>query len=316
MVFFNHALYANIGIPKSQISWSFNVFLKDYVKNMIEYYVQMEHEALLGIDIPDVPIKEDKNIFQYILLITENPETSRLIHDKIYRMIHYVAKYITEKGEKCSFESVMNLFNSDDIPANVMYFFMPLEVYYAQKVETLLIVSVESIYIHRETFYLFEEICCSNLWVDGNLSSAFKDLVYIYFFGFLQHFQNWIRKKRETENKLEIFLEYIAETYSNDLGNHMRNEILRYEESQRNWENSNIYRIYEIPEKFIGYCKVIIQYLLIEFIYCAKRVAVSNEKRKIYPVDLFLGMEDAELMSLPVFFKRGGEPRFPPSPLL
>ena len=121
----------------------------------------------------------------------------------------------------------------------------------------------------------------------------------------MQHFQNWIRKKKDTENKLEIFLEYIAETYSNDLGNHMRNEILKYEESQRNWENSNIYRIYEIPEKFIGYCKVIIQYLLIEFIYCAKCVAVSNEKRKIYPVDLFLGMESAELLSLPVFFKRG-----------
>ena len=307
MVFLNHALYANIGIPKSQISWSFTVFLKEYVKKMIEYYVLMEHDALLGIDIPDVPILEDKNIIQYILLITENPETSRLIHDKIYRMIYHVARFITEKGEKCSFESVMNLFNSDDIPANVMYFFMPLEVYYAQKVETRLIVSVESIYIHRETFYLFEEICCSNLWIDGNLSSAFKDLVYIYFFGFLQHFQNWIRKKKEAENKLEIFLEYIAETYSNDLGNHMRNEILRYEESQRNWENSNIYRIYEISEKFIGYCKVIIQYLLIEFIYCAKRVAASNEKRKIYPVDLFLGMESAKLLELPVFFKRGGE---------
>lgn len=316
MVFLNRAFYENIGIPKSKISGSFNTFLKEYVKNMIEYYVQMEYEALLGIDIPDVPIKEDTNIIQYILLITENPDTSQLIHDKIYGMIHHVAKYITEKGEKCSFESVMKLFNSDDIPANVMYFFMPMECYYSQKVETELIVSVESIFIHRETFYLFEEICCSNLWVDGNLSSAFKDLVYIYFFGFLQHFQNWIRKKRETENKLEIFLEYIAETYSNDLGNHMRNEILRYEESQRNWENSNIYRIYEIPEKFIGYCKVIIQYLLIEFIYCAKRVAVSNEKRKIYPVDLFLGMVSAELLSLPVFFKRGGEPRFSPSPLL
>jgi hypothetical protein len=316
MVFLNRAFYENIGIPKSKISGSFNTFLKEYVKNMIEYYVQMEYEALLGIDIPDVPIKEDTNIIQYILLITENPETSRLIHDKIYRIIHHFAKFVTERCEKCSFESVMKLFNSDDIPGNVMYFFMPMEVYYAQKVETELIVSVESIYIHRETFYLFEEICCSNLWIDGNLSSAFKDLVYTYFFGFLQHFQNWIRKKRDTENKLEIFLEYIAETYSNDLGNHMRNEILRYEESQRNWENSNIYRIYEIPEKFIGYCKVIIQYLLIEFIYCAKRVAQSNEKRKIYPVDLFLGMESAELLSLPVFFKRGGEPRFPPSPLL
>jgi hypothetical protein len=304
MVFFNHALYANIGIPKSQISWSFNVFLKEYVKKMIEYYVLMEHEALLGIDIPDVPIKEDTNIIQYILLITENPETSRLIHDKIYRIIHHFAKFVTERGDKISFESVMKLFNSDDIPANVMYFFMPMEVYYAQKVETELIVSVESIYIHRETFYLFEEICCSNLWVDGNLSSAFKDLVYTYFFGFLQHFQNWIGKKKETENKLEIFLEYIAESYSNDLGNHMRNQILKYEESQRNWENCNIYRIYEIPEKFIGYCKVIIQYLLIEFIYCAKRVAQSNEKRKIYPVDLFLGMEDAELLRLPVFFTR------------
>ena len=305
MVFLNSPFYANIGIPKSQISISFTVFLKDYVKKMIEYYVLMEHDALLGIDIPDVPIKEDKNIFQYILLITENTETSQLIHDKIYRMIHHVAKYITEKGEKCSFESVMKLFNSDDIPANVMYFFMPMECYYAQKVEAQLIVSVESIYIHRETFYLFEEICCSNLWVDGNLSTAFKDLVYIYFFGFLQHFQNWIRKKKDFTDKLQIFLEYIAETYPNDLGNHMRNQILKYEESKRNWENSNIYRIYEIPEQFVDYCKVIIQYLLIEFIYCSKCVAVSNEKRKIYPVDLFLGMERAKLLDLPVFFKRG-----------
>lgn len=98
MVFFNHALYANIGIPKSQISWSFNVFLKDYVKNMIEYYVQIDHDALLGIDIPDVPIKEDTNIIQYILLITENPETSRLIHDKIYGMIHHFAKFVTSRG--------------------------------------------------------------------------------------------------------------------------------------------------------------------------------------------------------------------------
>ena len=305
MVFLNHALYANIGIPKSQISGSFTVFLKEYVKNMIEYYVRIDYEELLQIDIPDVPIKEDKNIFQYILLITENLDTSRLIHDKIYAMIHHVAKFVTERRKKCSFESVMKLFNSDDIPANVMYFFMPMEYYYAQNVETQLIVSVESIYIHRETFYLFEEICCNNIWIDGNLSTAFKDLVYTYFFGFLQHFQNWIRKKKEAENKLEIFLEYIAETYSNDLGNHMLNQILKYQESQRNWENSNIYRIYEIPEKFIGYCKVIIQYLLIEFIYCAKRVAQSNEKRKIYPVDLFLGMEDAKLLSLPVFFKRG-----------
>ena len=254
MVFFNHVLYANIGIPKAQISRSFTVFLKEYIKNMIEYYVLMEHDALLGIDIPDVPIREDKNIIQYILLITENPETSQLIHDKIYGMIHHFARFVTSRGEKCSFESVMNLFNSDDIPVNIMYFCMPIEVYYAQKIDKRLIVSVESIYIHRETFYLFEEICCCNLWVGGNLSSAFKDLVYIYFFGFLQHFQNWIRKKKETENKLEIFLEYIAETYSNDLGNHMRNEILRYEESQRNWENSNIYRIYEIPGKFIDYC--------------------------------------------------------------
>ena len=186
MVFFNHVLYANIGIPKAQISRSFTVFLKEYIKNMIEYYVLMEHDALLGIDIPDVPIREDKNIIQYILLITENPETSQLIHDKIYGMIHHFARFVTSRGEKCSFESVMNLFNSDDIPVNIMYFCMPIEVYYAQKIDKRLIVSVESIYIHRETFYLFEEICCCTLWVGGNLSSAFKDLVYIYFFGFLQ----------------------------------------------------------------------------------------------------------------------------------
>jgi len=306
MVFFNHALYANIGIPKAQIYRSFTVFLKEYIKKMIEYYVQMENEELMRINILDVPIREDKNIIQYILLITENPETSRLIHDKIYGMIHHFARFATSRGEKCSFESVITLLNSDDVPIDVMYFCMPMELYYAQKIDKRLIVSVESIFIHRETFYLFQEICCSNLWVDGNLSSAFKDLVYIYFFGFLQHFQNWIKKK-DFVDKLQIFLEYIAEAYSNDIGNHMRNQILKYEESPRNWANIHIFKIYEIPEKFFGYCKVIIQYLLIEFIYCAKIVAQSNEKRKIYPVDLFLGMESAELLSLPVFFKRGIE---------
>jgi hypothetical protein len=182
---------------------------------------------------------------------------------------------------------------------------MPMEVYYAQKIDKKLIVSVESIYIHRETFYLFEEICCNNLRIDGNLTSAFKDLIYIYFFGFLQHFQNWIRKKKDTENKLEKFLEYIAETYQNDIGNNMRNQILKYEESKRNWANIHIFKIYQISEQFIDYCKVIIQYLSIEFIYCAKIIAQSNGKRKIYPVDLFLGMESAGLLSLPVFFKRG-----------
>ena len=117
MVFFNHVLYANIGIPKSQISGSFTVFLKDYVKKIIEYYVQMDHEALLGIDIPDVPIKEDKNIIQYILLITENPETSRLIHDKIYGMIHHFARFVTSRGEKCSFEDFSFLKPSKEIDA-------------------------------------------------------------------------------------------------------------------------------------------------------------------------------------------------------
>jgi len=307
MVFFNHALYANIGIPKAQISRSFTIFLKEYIKNMIEYYVQMENEELMRIDIGSIPIREDKNIYQYILLITENPKTSRLIHDKIYRMIHHFARFAISRADKCSFESVITLLNSDDVPIDVMYFCMPMELYYAQKIDKRLIVSVESIFIHRETFYLFQEICCSNLWIDGNLSSVFKDLVYIYFFGFLQHFQNWIRKKKDTENKLEKFLEYISEAYSNHLGNYMRNQILKYEESPQNWANIHIFKIYEIPEKFNNYCKVIIQYLLIEFIYCAKIVAQSNEKRKIYPVDLFLGMESAELLSLPVFFKRGIE---------
>jgi len=304
MVFFNNALYANIGIPKNKISRSFTVFLKEYIKKMIEYYVQMEYDELLLIDIESISIREDKNIIHYILLITENPETSRLIHDKIYGMIHHFARFVISRWEKCSFESVIKIFNSDDIPVNIMYFCMPMEVYYAQKIEKILIVSVESIYIHRETFYLFEEICCNNLRIDGNLTSAFKDLIYIYFFGFLQHFQNWIRKKKDTENKLEKFLEYIAEAYSNNLGNHMRNQILKYEESPRNWTNIHIFKIYQISEQFIDYCKVIIQYLSIEFIYCAKIVAQSNEKRKIYPVDLFLGMESAELLSLPVFFKR------------
>ena len=306
MVFLNHVLYANIGIPKTKISRSFAVFLKEYIKKIIEYYVKIENEELMRIDILDVPIQEDKNIYQYILLITENPETSRLIHDKIYRMIYHFARFVTLRGEKCSFESVITLINTDDIPIDVMYFCMPIELYYTQKIDKRLIISVESVFIQRETFYLFEEICCSNMGIGWNLSSAFKDLVYTYFFGFLQHFQNWIRKKKETENKLEIFLEYITETYSNDLGNHMRNQILKYEESPRNWENIHIYRIYEIPEKFIDYCKVIIQYLLVEFIYCAKRIAQSNEKRKIYPVDLFFGMESAELLSLPVFFTSSG----------
>ena len=104
MVFLIRAFYENIGIPKSQISGSFIVFLQEYIKNMIEHYVQKDEDELLEIDIGDIPpIREDKNIFQYILLITENPETSRLIHDKIYGMIRHFAKYIVESGNKVSY---------------------------------------------------------------------------------------------------------------------------------------------------------------------------------------------------------------------
>lgn len=308
MVFFNRSFYANIGIPKSQISGSFVVFLKEYVKKMIEQFVLMEPSELNMIDIGGIPIREDKNILEYILLITEDPEKSRLIHNKIYGMIHHFARLVCASRKKLTFESVIELANSQDGPVGVIgYFLKPLETFYKSKVSTKLIVSVEAVYIQRETFYLYAEICCSNIWTNGSLSSAFKELVYLYFFKFMQHFKNWISEgTRSSGDKLEIFLEYIAETYSNDLGNHMRNEILKYQESQRNWDNSNIYRIYEIPEKFIGYCKVIIQYLLIEFIYTAKCIAQSNEKRKIYPVDLFLGMEGAELLELPVFWRNGG----------
>ena len=308
MVFLNRPFYANIGITKSKISGSFVVFLKEYVKKMIEQFVLMEPSELNMIDIGGIPIREDKNILEYILIITEDPEKSRLIHDKIYGMIHHFAGLVCASGKKLTFESVIELANSQDGPVGAIgYFLKPLETFYKSKVSTKLIVSVEAVYIQRETFYLYAEICCSNIWTNGSLSSAFKELVYLYFFKFMQHFKNWIRKKKENENKLEIFLEYIAETYSNDLGNHMRNEILKYQESQRNWDNINIYKIYDIPEKFMDYCKVIIQYLLVEFIYTAKCIAQSNEKRKIYPVDLFLGMEGAELLELPVFRRNGGK---------
>ena len=239
MVFLNRPFYANIGITKSKISGSFVVFLKEYVKKMIEQFVLMEPSELNMIDIGGIPIREDKNILEYILIITEDPEKSRLIHDKIYGMIHHFAGLVCASGKKLTFESVIELANSQDGPVGAIgYFLKPLETFYKSKVSTKLIVSVEAVYIQRETFYLYAEICCSNIWTNGSLSSAFKELVYLYFFKFMQHFKNWIRKKKENENKLEIFLEYIAETYSNDLGNHMRNEILKYQESQRNWDNS------------------------------------------------------------------------------
>ena len=306
MVFLNRVFNQNIGIPKSQISKSFVVFLQDYIKKMIEYYVQKEEEELIQIDIGYIPIREDKNIIQYILLITENPETSKLIHDKIYGMIHHFAKYIVESGKKCSFESVIETFNSVAIiDGIILYFLKPMESFYFQKVNPKLIVPVEAIYIHRETFYLYAELCCSNLWLNGTLSNAFKELVYLYFFGFIQNFKNWLTiEPRIYENKLKIILEFISENNSENLGKPMKYQILKYEESKQNWDNTNNYRIYEIPEVFMDYCKVLIQYLLIEFIYTGKCVAESSEKKKVYPVHLFLGMEDAKLLELPVFFKK------------
>lgn len=306
MVFLNRVFNENIGIPKSQISGSFVVFLQDYIKKMIEYYVQMDYDELLQIDIGSIPIREDKNIIQYILLITENPETSKLIHDKIYGMIHHFAKYITENGNKCSFESVIDFVDSDNISDGIIgYFLKPMQSFYLQKINPKLIVPVETIYIHRETFYLYAEICCSNLWTNGSLSGAFKELVYLYFFVFIENFSNWLTNEpRISEDKLEIILAFISENYSENLGKSMKNQILKYEESKQNWDNISIYRIYQIPEVFIDYCKVLIQYLLIEFIYTGKCIANSNEKRKIYPVHLFLGMEDAELLELPLFFKK------------
>jgi hypothetical protein len=305
MVFLIKAFYENIGIPKSQISGSFVVFLQEYIKKMIEHYVQIEIEELLQIDIADIPVREDKNIMNYILLITENPETSRLIHDKIYGIINHSARFMTKNGKKCSFESVIEIVNSGDISDGIIeYFFKPIESFYIQKINPKLIVSIEAVYIHRETFYLYAELCCSNIWINGSLSNAFKELIYIYFFAFIQNFKNWISNKtRVSEDKLQIISEYILENYSENLGKYMMNQILKYEESKRNWDNINIYRIYQIPEEFIDYCKVLIQYLLIEFIYTGKIFADSNEKKKIYPVDLFLGMEEAELLELPIFFK-------------
>ena len=66
MVFLNQALYENIGIPKSQISGSFLVFLKKYFENMIEYYVLMQNEELSDIEVGSIPVQEDKNIIKYI----------------------------------------------------------------------------------------------------------------------------------------------------------------------------------------------------------------------------------------------------------
>jgi len=308
MVFLNRPFYENIGIPKSQISGSFVVFLKEYVKNMIEHYVLMEISELNTIDIGGILIQKDKNIYQYIFLITEDPEKSWLIHNKIYGMIHHFAGLVCESRRKLTFESVIELANSQDIPAGAIgYFLKPLETFYKSKVSTKLIVSVEAVYIQRETFYLYADICCSNLWINGSLSGAFKELVYLYFFKFMQHFKNWISEgTRMSGDKFKIILDYISDNYSEDLGNYMWNQILKYEESKQNWANINIYKIYDIPEKFMDYCKVIIQYLLVEFIYTAKCIAQSNEKRKIYPVDLFLGMECAELLELPVFWGNGG----------
>ena len=306
MVFLNRVFNENIGIPKCQISGSFIAFLQEYIKKMIEHYVQKEDDELLQIDIGGILIQEDKNIYQYILLITENPETSRLIHDKIYGMIHYFARFVTESGKKCSFESVMEVANSGIISNDiVVYFFKPMESFYVQKINPKLNISVEAIYINRETFYLYTDICCSNLWTMGTLSSAFKEQVYLYFFEFIQNFKNWLTNNPKiSEDKLEIILGYISENYSENLGKPMRNQIFQYEESKQNWANTHIYRIYEIPDDFMDYCKVIIQYLLIEFIYCAKIVVESKEKKKIYPIDLFLGMEHAKLLELPVFFKK------------
>jgi len=306
MVFLIKAFYGNIGIPKSQISGSFVVFLQEYIKKMIEHYVQKEDNELLEIDIGGIPIREDKNIFQYILLITENQETTRLIHDKIYGMIHHFARYVTESGKKCSFESVIEVSNSGVITNCIVGCFLkPMESFYIQKINPKFIVSIEAIYIQRETFYLYVEICGSNLWTIGTLSNAFKEHVYLYFFAFIQNFKNWLTNgPRISEDKLEIILGYILENYSENLGKTMKNQILKYEESKRNWDNTSIYRIYEIPEEFIDYCKVIIQYLLIEFIYIGKCVADSNEKKKLYPVDLFLGLEHAELLELPLFLKK------------
>lgn len=227
MVFLIRTFYENIGIPKSQISGSFVVFLKEYVKKMIEHYVLMEISELNMIDIGGIPIQEDKNIYKYILLITENPEKSRLIHDKIYGMIHHFAGLVCESRKKLTFESVIELANSQDSPVGAIgYFLKPLETFYKSKVSAKLIVSVEAVYIHRDTFYLYAEICCSNLWINGSLSGAFKELMFLYFFKFMQHFKNWISEgTRSSGEKFKIILDYISENYSEDLGKHMWNQI-------------------------------------------------------------------------------------------
>ena len=191
MVFLNHAFYENIGIPKSQISGSFLVFLKKYFENIIEYYILMQNEELSEIEVGSIPVQEDKNIIQYILLITENPEKSQLIHDKIYGMLHHFAKFVVDMGKKCSFELVIEIANSENISDDIVGLFLkPLEYFFIQKVSPKLICPVDAIYIHRETFYLYAEICCSNICIKNTLSNSFKEVVYLYFFMFIQNFKN------------------------------------------------------------------------------------------------------------------------------
>lgn len=308
MVFLNNIFFQNIGVPKTQISKSFLTFLKEYIKKMIEFYIRMNPEELMRIDIGEIEIQRDNNVYQYINQITENPETSQLIHDKIYGMIHHFVRFLVFRYEKCSFDSMISLINSEDPVIGIQNCFLkPIGEFYIERVNFRLIAKSGSIFIHRETFYLYIEICCTNLWHSGAVSNAFKDLMYHYFSDFLQHFQIWLKTIsifEQSDQTMQVFLEYISEIYTNDLGNHMRNQIMEYQESKRNWVNIHIFKINKIPEQFINYCKVIIQYLLVEFIYSAQCIARSNEKRKIDPIDLFLGMEDAELLDLPVFFKR------------
>ena len=78
---------------------------------------------------------------------------------------------------KCSFESIIEIFNSVNFSHDfVIYFLKPIE-FYTQKINLKLIVSIEGVYIQQETFYLYAEICCSNLWIKGILSNTFKELV-------------------------------------------------------------------------------------------------------------------------------------------
>lgn len=306
MSFQINKLYDNLDVNKKNISKSFLLFLDKYIPKMIDYY--LERDDWMTINFGDITIDLDKKLFRYILLITENPETSLLLHDKIYGMIYHSVKFLINKFGKCSFESVIEINNdtSIDISTEIKFFYKPM-IFYMNKINPDLIIRDKNTnYINYEKFDLFIDLCNTMIYPNLLIHNTIKKYIYNFLSSYIRHFLVFLNNN--TDNTDNMIINHINIYFVNYLKDHINNQINMYiefknhKDYRNNWINLKILEILNVPGQYIPSLKIIIQYFIFELINIAGNITINQNTKIIYPIHLFLGIENNKnMLTLPIF---------------